>query len=137
MKALLLLACLLLGACRSEIQVVGLRRVPTDPESVVDYTLPPQSFQELAQLSVDAYSNEGARATAKLHLMAARLGANGILLGAMPVSVDWNGPRDSTEKPRVPGMTTFRATAIWVPHAGPAGAPSLRPVPLHYGSSDS
>jgi hypothetical protein len=116
---LVLVAALALGGCTTATRVTGLRHAPTDPDSIVELSLPPQQYQEVAQLSVDAYSNESNVADNRLHSLAARVGANAIILGPVSVCIDTDR-REVPEKPRVAQMTTYTATAIWVPAGDPA-----------------
>lgn len=83
--------------------------------------MPPARFEEVARISVDACTNKAPQALDRRHVLAGRLGANAILLGPADINVAWDGPRDSSEKPRVAAMTTFTAMAIWVPR-GPGAA---------------
>ncbi|HEY3756428.1 MAG TPA: hypothetical protein VGL42_09800 [Opitutaceae bacterium] len=118
MKCLMVVAVMILGGCKSTMMVTGLRHPPTNPNAVVDLSLPPQQYQEVGQLFVDAYTNQATLADFKLHTMAAKLGANAIIVGPNAVVME-SDHRGNPEKPRIAKMTTFTAEAIVVPASDP------------------
>jgi len=106
----------ILAGCSTGSQIVtGTKRTPTTPDSVKVYSSVPPGSEEIAIVTSEADGKrQGAvdKVVKRLKRQAAKLGANGIVLGSVDVHKGfifygpWFIPQDNT---------TIQAKALWVP----------------------